>query len=77
MINLDPSKIKVEETAECIVRKIQDWLLKEVSSKEITGLPEDTTQWLLVGISFIDFNYLDQFSNNPLFFNTIKMFYQL
>ena len=44
VINLDPSKIKVEETGECIVRKIQDWLLKEASSKDIAGLPEDTTQ---------------------------------
>ena len=46
VINLDPSKIKVKETGERIVRKIQDWLLKEVSSKETAGLPEDTTQRL-------------------------------
>ena len=68
VINLDPSKIKVKETSERIVRKIQDWLLKEASSKEIAGLPEDTTQRLLVGVSFIYFSCLDIFSDNPFFF---------
>ena len=60
VINLDPSEIKVEETSECIVHKIQDWLLKEASSKEVAGLPEDTTQRLLVGVHI----------TNPVTFNS-------
>ena len=67
VINLDPSKIKIEETGERIVCKIQDWLLKEASSKEIASLPEDTTQRLLVGVSFIDSIYLGKFAINLSF----------
>ena len=43
VINLDASKLKVEETGEHIVRKIQDWLATESSSKQVASLPEDTT----------------------------------
>ena len=60
VINLDPSEIKVEETSERIVHKIQDWLLKEVSLKEVAGLAEDTTQCLLVSVHI----------TNPVTFNS-------
>ena len=53
IINLDTSKLKVEETSECIVRKIQDWLATESHSQQVASLPEDTTQHLLVGVSMI------------------------
>ena len=55
VINLDPSKLKVEETGECIVRKIQDWLATKSSSKQMASLPEDTTRHLLVGVSIFSF----------------------
>ena len=35
VINLDASKLKVEETGEHIVRKIQDWLATIFSSKQV------------------------------------------
>ena len=44
IINLNTSKLKVEETGECIVRKIQDWLATESHSQQVASLPEDTTQ---------------------------------
>ena len=53
IINLDASKLKVEETGECIMRKIQDWLATKSHSKQVASLPEDTTQCLLVGVSMI------------------------
>ena len=55
VINLDASKLKVEETGERIVRKIQDWLATEFSSKHVASLPEDTTRRLLVGVSIFSF----------------------
>ena len=55
VINLDASKLKVEETGECIMRKIQDWLATESSSKQVASLSKDTTQCLLVGVSIILF----------------------
>ena len=54
VINLDPTKLKVEETGERIVRKIQEWLISETSAGERAALPEDITQCLLVGISKIN-----------------------
>ena len=55
VINLDASKLKVEETGKRIVRKIQDWLATESSSKQVASLPEDTTRCLLVGLSIFSF----------------------
>ena len=60
VMNLDPSEIKVKETSEQIVHKIQDWLLKEASLKEVAGLAEDTTQCLLVSVHI----------TNPVTFNS-------
>ena len=62
IINLDTSKLKVEETSEHIVRKIQDWLATESHSQQVASLPEDTTQCLLVGVSMIYlYNFLNLF----------------
>ena len=54
VINLDPSKLKTEETGERIVRKIQEWLISETSAGERAALPEDVTQCLLIGVSKIN-----------------------
>ena len=47
---MDPSKMKIEETGERVVRKIQEWLLTETASSGRASLPEDTMQRLLVGV---------------------------
>ena len=56
IINLDPTKLKAEETGERIVRKIQEWLISETSAGERAALPEDVTQHLLIGVSVIPSN---------------------
>ena len=53
VINLDPTKLKAEETGERIVHKIQEWLISEISAGERAALPEDVTQRLLVDVSRI------------------------
>ena len=53
VINLDPTKLKAEETGERIVHRIQEWLISETSARERAALPEEVTPHLLVGISKI------------------------
>ena len=48
---MDPLKMKVEETGERVIRKIQEWLLTESDSTGRGSLPKDTMQRLLVGVS--------------------------
>ena len=48
---MDLSKLPgVEQSGECCIRNIQEWLLHEVSSSETAILPEDKLQRILVGV---------------------------
>ena len=48
---MDLSKLPgVEQSEECYIRNIQEWLLHEVSSSETATLPEDKLQRILVGL---------------------------
>ena len=53
LADLDMSKLpKTEEAGERCVRRIQEFLLNEMSSAECGVLPEDKLQRLMVGVSF-------------------------
>ena len=41
---------KMEKSGERMLRDIQEWMLKEKSSKECAVLPEDVIQRILVGV---------------------------
>ena len=52
MANLDMGKLpKVEESGERCVRRIQEFIINELSSSEAAVLPEDKLQRLVVGVS--------------------------
>ena len=51
MAALDMGKLpKVEESGERCIRKIQEFIINELSSSEAAVLPEDKLQWLIVGV---------------------------
>ena len=51
MADLDMGKLlKVEESGEMCVRRIQEFIINELSSSEAVVLPEDKLQWLVVGV---------------------------
>ena len=59
MAALDIGKLpKVEESSERCIRKIQEFMINELSSSEAAVVPEDKLQWLVVRVC----NFL-QFSN--------------
>ena len=63
MAALDMGKLpKVEESGERCIRKIQEFIINELSSSEAAVLPEDKLQRLVVGVC----NFL-QFSNKLKF----------
>ena len=41
---------KVEEAGKCCIRKIQEYMVHDVLSKEVSILPEDKLQRLAVGV---------------------------
>ena len=41
---------KTEESGECCICKIQEFMIHDVSSKEVVVLPEDKLQKLAVGV---------------------------
>ena len=47
----------VEETGESCVRKIQEYMLHDLSSKEAAILPEDKLQKLAVGVCILKYSY--------------------
>ena len=52
MANLDMAKLpKVEEYGKRCVRRIQEFIINELSSSEAAVLPEDKLQQLVVGVS--------------------------
>ena len=56
MANLDMSKLpKVEDSGERCVRRIQEFIINELSSDQAAVLPEDKLQRLVVGVSYIFF----------------------
>ena len=51
MADLDMGKLpKVEESGERCVRRIQEFIINELSSSEAAVLPEDKLQQLVVGV---------------------------
>ena len=42
--------LKVEESGERCIQKIQEFIINELSSSEAAVLPEDKLQWLIVGV---------------------------
>ena len=51
MAALDMGKLpKVEESGERCIRKIQEFIINELSSSEAAVLPEDKLQRLIVGV---------------------------
>ena len=51
MAALDMGKLpKVEESGKTCIRKIQEFIINELSSSEATVLPEDKLQQLVVGV---------------------------
>ena len=51
MAALDMGKLpKVEESGERCIRKIQEFIINELSSSEAAVLPEDKLQQLVVGV---------------------------
>ena len=64
LAGLDLSKLsKVEESGERCFRKIQEYLVHDVSSTNIAILPEDKLQKLAVGVSFGICSILHQFKH--------------
>ena len=56
MADLDMGKLpKVEESGERCVRRIQEFIINELSSLEAAVLPEDKLQQLVVGVSGVFF----------------------
>ena len=56
MADLDMSKLpKVEDSGERCVRRIQEFIINELSSDQAAVLPEDKLQRLVVGVSFTYF----------------------
>ena len=52
MADLDMKKLpKVEESGEWCVRRIQEFIINELSSDQAAVLPEDKLQCLVVGVS--------------------------
>ena len=47
----------VEEAGESCVRKIQEYMLHDISSKEAAILPEDKLQKLAVGVCILKYSY--------------------
>ena len=42
--------LKVEESGERCIRRIQEFIINELSSSEVAVLPEDKLQWLVFGV---------------------------
>ena len=61
MAALDMGKLpKVEESGERCIRRIQEFIINELSSSEAAVLPEDKLQRLVVGVcKFLHFNELE------------------
>ena len=56
--SMDLSKLPgVEQSGECCIWNIQEWLLHEVSLSETAILPEDKLQHVLVGVCKLHFIY--------------------
>ena len=52
MADLDMSKLpKVEESGDRCIRRIQEFIINELSSDQAAVLPEDKLQRLIVGVS--------------------------
>ena len=69
MADLDMGKLpKVEESGERCMRRIQEFIINELSSSEAAVLPEDKLQRLVVGVSGF---FLQTF--NELEFVTFKL----
>ena len=63
LADLDMSKLpKTEESGDRCIRRIQEFLINEMSSAECGVLPEDKLQRLMVGVSF----YLPFYTNSSL-----------
>ena len=60
----------VEEAGESCIRKIQEYMLHDVSSKEVAVLPEDKLQKLAVGVCSILFEFAPSTDSSSLL-NTI------
>ena len=57
MADLDMGKLpKVEESGDRCIRRIQAFIINELSSDQAAVLPEDKLQRLLVGVSFVSFH---------------------
>ena len=64
MAALDMGKLpKVEESGERCIRKIQEFIINELSSSEAAVLPEDKLQWLVVWVC----KFLQLLTNLSLF----------
>ena len=56
MADLDMEKLpEVEESGDRCIRRIQEFIINELSSDQAAVLPEDKLQRLLVGVSFVSF----------------------
>ena len=51
IINFDTSLLQTEATEEKIVRELQEWLLTNPATPNMTVLPDDKIQRILVGVS--------------------------
>ena len=57
MEDLDMGKLpKVEESGDRCIRRIQEFIINELSSDQAAVLPEDKLQRLLVRVSFVSFH---------------------